>query len=77
MLCRQLSSRLQAGLKENPFDRHAVPLGQLAPAKAIALDPQGESAWLVFERGCITNGQQLGDITPVALMRSLKCCLSC
>lgn len=65
-LCRQLSSRVQAGLEENPFDRHAVPLGQLAPAKAIVLNPQGESAWLIFERGCIANGQKLGDIKPFA-----------
>ena len=71
-LCRELSERLQAGLEENPHYRHAVQLGQLAKAKAIVLDPHGESAWQIFERGCVANGQTLGDIKPVALHSGTK-----
>lgn len=62
-----LAKRLQAGLDENPYYRHAVQLGQLAEARAIVLDPLGESAWQIFERVCVANGQKPGDIKPVAL----------
>ena len=52
---RRLSNRMQSGLEQNPHYRHAMQLGQLAEAKAIVLDPQGESAWQIFERVCIAK----------------------
>ncbi len=62
---------LETGLAENPYYRHAVALGQLAPAEVTLLDPTAEPAWLVYERGCRERGQKSGDIKPVALDRGL------
>ena len=64
-LCREL----QEGLEENPYYRHAIAVGQLAPVEAGVLDPQGEPAWLIYERRCLENGQKSGDIKPLALDR--------
>jgi hypothetical protein len=58
---------LEAGLGENPYYRHAVRLGQLAPAEVRALDPAGEPGWRVYERRCLARGQKAGDIKPAAL----------
>jgi hypothetical protein len=62
-----LEADLEAGLGENPYYRHAVRLGQLAPAEVRALDPAGEPGWLVYERRCLARGQKAGDIKPAAL----------
>jgi hypothetical protein len=45
----ELCNELQAGLEENLYYRHAVAVRQLAPVEVGILDPQGESAWLVYE----------------------------
>ena len=64
-LCREL----QAGLEENPYYRHAVAVGQLAPVEAAVLDPDGEAAWLAVERRALEAGQKSGDVKPLALDR--------
>jgi hypothetical protein len=66
---QDLCGELQKGLEENPYYRHAVAVGQLAPADVGVLDPQGEPAWLVFERRRIEQGVKSGDIKPLALDR--------
>ena len=60
---------LEDGLMENPYYRHAVAAGQLAPAEVTALDPDGDSAWLLYERRCLQEGQKCGNIKPTALDR--------
>ncbi len=60
-------TELQAGLEENPYYRHAVAVGQLAPVEFVLLDGAKGSAWTIFERRCLDNGQKAGDIKPVAL----------
>jgi hypothetical protein len=56
---------------ENPYYRHAAAAGQLAPAEVTALDPEGESAWLLYERRCLEDGQKCGNIKPTALDRRM------
>jgi hypothetical protein len=68
-LLPQICRELQAGLEENPYYRHAVAAGQLAPVAACILKPEGESAWLVYERRSVERGQKSGDIKPLALDR--------
>jgi hypothetical protein len=65
----QLRRELQAGLEENPYYRHAVAVGQLAPVEAGVLDPHGEPAWLVYERRWLDQGRKAGDIKSLALDR--------
>ena len=60
---------LQLGLEENPYYRHAVAAGQLAPVEVALLDNDGESAWLIYERRCLERGQKAGGIKPAALDR--------
>jgi hypothetical protein len=62
-----LQAGLEAGLRENPYYRHAVALGQLAPAEVQPLPPDGEPAWGVYERRCLARGQKLGNVKPAAL----------
>jgi hypothetical protein len=69
LMLPQICRELQAGLEENPYYRHAVAAGQLAPVAASILEPEGESAWLVYERRSLERGQKSGDIKPVALDR--------
>jgi hypothetical protein len=68
-LLPQICRELQAGLEENPYYRHAVAAGQLAPVAVGILEPEGESAWLVYERRSLERGQKSGDIKPLALDR--------
>jgi hypothetical protein len=62
-----LQKGLEDGLMENPYYRHAVAAGQLASAEVTALDPEGESAWLLYEQRCLAEGQRCGNIKPMAL----------
>ena len=64
-----LRQGLEGGLMENPYYRHALAAGQLAPAEVTALDPDGDSAWLLYERRCLQEGQKCGNIKPTALDR--------
>lgn len=64
-----LQEGLEEGLKENPYYRHAIEIGQLAPVEITALDPEGEAAWLLYERRCLEDGQKWGNIKPAALDR--------
>jgi hypothetical protein len=66
-LLGSLRNGLDEGLMENPYYRHAVAGGQLAPAEVIALDPERNSAWQVYERRCLADGQKCGSIKPTAL----------
>jgi hypothetical protein len=65
----QLRQGLEDGLRENPYYRHAVAVGQLAPAEVVALNPGGGSAWLLYERRCLAEGQKCGNVKPTALDR--------
>ncbi len=62
-----IAERLEAGLRENPYYRHAVEMGQLAPVEVEALPPGMEHGWDVYERHCLERGQKAGDIKPAAL----------
>jgi hypothetical protein len=62
-LCRELESALQA----NPHYRHAVLIGQLAPVELSILDPSGPSAWSIYERRRLAQGQKAGNIKPATL----------
>jgi hypothetical protein len=64
-----LRHELEGGLMENPYYRHAVYAGQLASAKIAALDSEADSAWLLYERRCLADGQKCGSIKPTALDR--------
>jgi hypothetical protein len=61
-----LQAELEDGLRENPYYRQAVLLGQLAPVE-IAWLRDDESAWRIYERRCLARGQQVGAIKPTAL----------
>ncbi len=62
-----LAADLQQGLEENPHYRHAVRLGQLAPAEVAVLDPRGEPGTALYERQCLSRGQRAGNIKPTSL----------
>jgi hypothetical protein len=62
-----LARRLEAGLCENPYYRHAVAIGQLAPVEVFVLPDGAESGWNIFERRCLERGQKAGNIKPAAL----------
>jgi hypothetical protein len=64
-----LRKQLEDGLMENPYYRHAVATGQLAPVQIMALDAEGDSAWRLYERRCLEAGQKCGNIKPMALDR--------
>jgi hypothetical protein len=64
---QEASAALEAGLCENPYYRHAVRMGQLAPSEVWFLNPEGESAWRIYERRCLARGQKAGGIKPTAL----------
>jgi hypothetical protein len=64
-----LRHELEGGLMENPYYRHAVGAGQLASAQITALNSEGDSAWLLYERRCLAEGQKCGSIKPTALDR--------
>jgi hypothetical protein len=63
----RLAAGLNSGLSENPYYRHALRVGQLAPADVHVLSSSAESAWRIYERRCLANGQRAGNIKPVAL----------
>ncbi|MBI2824417.1 MAG: GH3 auxin-responsive promoter family protein [Planctomycetia bacterium] len=62
-----IAAQVEGGLSENPYYRHAVGIGQLAPLEVRWLDPAGEPAYVAYERGCVARGQKPGDIKPTAL----------
>jgi hypothetical protein len=62
-----LVKSLEDGLRENPYYRYAVSLGQLAPAEVNLLDDASPSGRARYERRCLELGQKLGDIKPTTL----------
>jgi hypothetical protein len=62
-----LIARLEAGLGENPYYRHAVEIGQLAAVEVETLPADGETGWRTYERRCLGRGQKAGNIKPAAL----------
>ena len=62
-----LANAVQSGLEENPYYRQAIQLRQLLPLEVRLLDPSGKPGWLVYEQGCLSQGQKVGDIKPTAL----------
>ncbi len=63
----RLTAGLQRGLEDNPYYRHAVAFGQLAPAEVHLLDPDGPPAWTIYERRCLDRRQRCGGVKPAAL----------
>jgi hypothetical protein len=64
---QHLVDAMQAGLEANPHYRYAVELGQLAPLELAILDFHGPSAWSIYERRRMAEGQKAGDIKPTTL----------
>ena len=64
-----IRAELQTGLEENPYYRHAVAVGQLAPVEVTLLDSDLKSVWTIYERRCLEWGQKCGDIKPTVLDR--------
>jgi hypothetical protein len=66
--CKEAALRaaLQSGLEDNPYYRHAVQMGQLAPVQVRVL-PSAVSGWAAYERVCLARGQRAGNIKPMAL----------
>lgn len=62
-----LEARLEANLGDNPYYRHAVQLRQLASLQVKLLSANADSAWSVYERECVAQGQRLGDIKPTVM----------
>ncbi len=58
---------LERGLSENLYYRQAVALGQLDPVEIAVLPPDGESAWLLYERRRMQQGAKCGAVKPVFL----------
>lgn len=68
-LVGSLRDGLEDGLMENPYYRQALAIGQLAAVEVTALDAAGDSAWVLYERRCLQEGQKCGSIKPMALNR--------
>jgi hypothetical protein len=64
-----LREELATRLGENPHYRHAVAIGQLAPAEIALLDPAAEAGWLIVERRALELGRKSGDVKPAVLDR--------
>jgi hypothetical protein len=62
-----LCERVQCGLEENPYYRHALQMKQLAPLEIFMLDPAGPTGWEYLEWAAAVRGQKIGDIKPRAL----------
>jgi hypothetical protein len=62
-----LAEALERGLRENPYYRHAVEIGQLTSVEVETVLGDAESAWRVYERRCLARGQKAGNIKPAAL----------
>lgn len=61
-----LQDELEDCLRENPYYRQAVLLGQLAPVEIVWLR-EDEPARRIYERRCLRRGQKAGAIKPAAL----------
>jgi hypothetical protein len=66
-----LRERLESGLARNPHFRQARAAGQLGPIGISALAAEGNSAWNLYERRCLEEGQKCGNIKPMALDRRM------
>jgi hypothetical protein len=60
---------LDSGLKENPYYRHAVAVGQLGQVDIVILDSASESALQVYERRYLALGQRSSTVKPTVLDR--------
>lgn len=58
---------VEDGLGRNPYYRHAVRFGQLAPLTVCWLAPDGQPGWSIYEQVCRGRGQQWGNIKPRTL----------
>ena len=66
-LLASLAASVQVGLEQNPYYRHAVCLGQLAPVDVRVLDEASPPAWSQYEQSCVARGQKPGDVKPTVL----------
>jgi hypothetical protein len=63
---RQLATRLEQGLLQNPHYRYAVRMGQLTAVQIALLRGPPGIGWQVFQKSRQEGGQKIGDIKPVA-----------
>lgn len=61
---RDLGAALERGLRENPHYAYAVDLGQLAPARVVAVGGRGYER---YSDRLVAEGRRLGDIKPTPL----------
>jgi hypothetical protein len=59
-----LEAQLEKCLRRNPHYAWCVDLGQLRPARVVAVGPGAHRAYL---QACAARGQRLGDVKPAAL----------
>jgi hypothetical protein len=60
----ELARALECALRRNPHYAWCVDLGQLKPARVVAVGPHADRAYLEM---CVAHGQRLGDVKPVSL----------
>lgn len=61
-----MADDLDRRLRENPYYRHAVEIGQLAAVNVRLIDGP-EPAALIYQRECVRRGQRLGNIKPLSI----------
>lgn len=61
---KALAAALELGLRQNPHYAWCVDLGQLQPARVVAVSATAAQAYADV---CVARGQRLGDVKPAAL----------
>jgi GH3 auxin-responsive promoter len=65
--CPDIARDTEEELRNNPYYRQAVQLGQLRPLGVELLEADFEQVWQVYERACVARGRKLGNIKPPVL----------
>ena len=63
----RLRRRVESGLTENPYYRHAIGIKQLAALVVTLLEPSTSGYWKKYEDLLPRAGQKAGDIKPTVL----------
>ncbi|MCA9071200.1 MAG: GH3 auxin-responsive promoter family protein, partial [Planctomycetaceae bacterium] len=63
----QIGRDVETGLKQNLYYSQAIQLFQLSGLRVVVLKASESSAWEIYERGCNSRGQKVGDIKPTTL----------
>ena len=64
---RQVAATLDQFLAHNPYYKHAVQFGQLAPLAVTVNKSTAGAYWRQYEAHCLSVGMRRGDIKPTAL----------